>query len=78
VVGSSKDRSHALIASTRAIDSRLDPKTEPRLRRIPDRPCWASSGTDSTGASHHRTGQTSFLAPLECELLDRHDCFNRL
>jgi len=38
VVGSSKDRPHALIASTRAINRRLDPKTEPRPRRIPDRP----------------------------------------
>jgi integrase-like protein len=31
------------------------------------------SDTDSTESSHHRTGQTSFFATLECELLDRHD-----
>ena len=59
MVGSSTDRSHALIASTRAIDRRLDPKTEPRPRRIPDRPHWASSGTGNTESSHHRTGKTT-------------------
>ena len=49
------------------------PEDRTKAASHPDRPRWASSGTDNTESSHHRTGQTSFFVTLECELLDRHD-----